>query len=111
MVGSERMGIEGTLHIVRFDGDAASPRYSVMFAPYSSHGGALPQLPLSDSEALRAFLLEIGVPAETVNHVLIELTAKGAVSLQKSVLSVEQLRHYGLLELGIGESIMRYLSV
>lgn len=111
MVGWACMGIEGTLHIVRFDEDPTSSAYSVTFAPYVSHGGALPQLRLSSSEALRGFLLEIGVPPETVNRVLVELTGKGSVSLQHTVLSSEQLRYYKLLELGIGESIMRYLSV
>ena len=104
------MRIEGTLRIVPFDQDPATFRYSVTFAPYDSRGGALPQLRLCDGDALRAFLLEIGVSAATINDVLNELAGKGSAALQNTVLSLEQLRRYKLLELGIGESIMRYIS-
>jgi hypothetical protein len=107
MVGYRSMNVEGTLHIVQFDRDEG---YSVSFAPYVSRGGALPQLRLSNSDALVRFLADIGLTGTRGQEALAGLAAKGSVSLQGISLSLEQLRRHNLLELGIAESIMRYLS-
>jgi hypothetical protein len=99
--------VEGTLRIVRFDDDSG---YAVVFAPLRSGGGALPQLRLATSEALRAFMLDLGVSEAPAEEILTELKASGSVS-RHMVAPFEMLRRYELLQLGVMESILRYLSV
>lgn len=99
--------IDGTLRVVRFDDGSG---YSAVFAPDHSDGGALPQLRLSTREALKAFLLDIGLSEASTDQVLAELSAKNSVSCHTGV-SFELLGHYGLAPLGVAESIRRYLSV
>ena len=99
--------VEGTLSIVRFDDESG---YAVVFEPLRAGGGALPQLRLPTNEALRAFLLNIGLPEATAEELLTELKASGSVS-RHTVAPFEMLRRYELLQLGVVESILRYLSV
>jgi len=99
--------VEGTLRIVRFDDESG---YAVVFAPVRSGGGALPQLRLPTRESLRAFLHDIGLSDATAEEILSELKAGGSVS-RHTVAPFEMLRRYELLQLGVVESILRYLSV
>ena len=99
--------IEGTLRIVMFDDGSG---YSAMFAPDQSTGGALPQLRLPTRESLRAFLFDIGFKETAAEELLSELAAPGVVS-RHTTAPLEMLRRYELLQLGVVESILRYLSV
>ena len=99
--------VEGTLRIVRFDDESG---YAVVFAPLRAGGGALPQLRLPTRESLRAFLLDIGFSEATTEEILTELAVAGAVS-RHTTAPFEMLRRYELLQLGVVESILRYLSV
>lgn len=99
--------VEGTLRIVRFDDETG---YSAVFVPAHPGGGALPQLRLPTRESLRAFLLDIGFKEATAEEILSELEVTAAVS-RYTAAPLEMLRRYELLQLGIVESILRYLSV
>ena len=99
--------VEGTLRIVRFDDESG---YAVVFAPVHSGGGALPQLRLPTRESLRAFLFDIGFSEAAAEELLTELKASGSMS-RHTMAPFEMLRRYELLQLGVVQSILRYLSV
>ena len=99
--------IEGTLRVVRFDDESG---YSAVFVPDHRGGGALPQLRLPTRESLRAFLVEIGFSEAAAQETIAELATTNAVS-RHTAAPVELLRRYELLQLGVAESILRYLSV
>jgi len=81
-----------------------------VFAPDQLGGGAIPQLRLPTRESLKAFLLDIGFPEATTDEILTEVAAAGTASRHTNA-PFEMLRRYGLLQLGVVESILRYLSV
>ena len=99
--------IEGTLRVVKFDDESG---YSAVFIPDQRGGGALPQLRLPTHESLRAFLLDIGFSEATADEFLTELVTADSVS-RHTAAPVDMLRRYELLQLGVVESILRYLSV
>ena len=97
----------GTLRIVRFDDESG---YSAVFVPDHAGGGALPQLRLPTRESLRAFLLDLGFSEQTAEEILAEIDVKATTS-RHTVAPIEMLRRYELLQLGVVESILRYLTV
>ena len=106
------MNHEGTLRIVHLDADRRSgkPQYSVTYVPYSRGGGALPRRVIGGDDQLRDFLREVQVDQRTIDETLAQVRTAGSVSLQRIVLSDEQLQQHGLQEMGILESVISYLS-
>ncbi|PYN93286.1 MAG: hypothetical protein DMD91_30405 [Candidatus Rokuibacteriota bacterium] len=102
---------EGFLHVLRLgDGLNGEGRYSITFAPYDRGGGALPAREARSPSELREFLSEIGCDGTTIERVVSELQANRRTSMPNVVLSDEQLKRYGLREMGVLQSVLSYLS-
>lgn len=72
---------EGTIHIVALNPGHKAP-YSVVFAPFSGPGGAVPSRRFGDREQLRQFLEdEVGLSRSFVEEALREIHSKGTASV------------------------------
>jgi len=102
----------GSLHLLRLGTDlhTGKPRYSITYAPYDRRGGALPARLAGSTEELRGFLSEIHCDAAAIEQTVDAVEATGRASLPNVILSDDDLRRYGLMEMGIVESIISYLS-
>lgn len=102
----------GSLHIIKLGPDSATGQgqYSVTYAPYDRRGGALPPYVVRGDSELRRFLQEIDVNEPAEDRAFAELNSSGRTSLHNVVLSDEQLKRYGLGEMGIIQSVISYLS-
>ena len=89
---------------------AGDDRYSITYAPYDKGGGALPAREARSLSELKQFLSDIGCDVSTIERVLNDLNTTGRASLPNVVLSDEQLKRYGLQEMGILQSVISYLS-
>jgi hypothetical protein len=111
MLAEEASVIEGTLAILKMgvDRSTGAARHVISFAPYTHGGGALRTMSRYGSEALRQFLIELGLPSEQAASMVkqVEETNRAIPNVQ---LTAEQLKRYGLGEMSIGASIMSYLS-
>ena|SRR6266851_8939781 len=103
---------EGTLHLLDFGPDPTTGvnRYAVNYASYDSHGGALPNVLRQGENGLRAFLAELQIEGSKIERALNDLHEHGRAVIQHVVLSDEQIKRYGLNEMGIIQSIISYLS-
>lgn len=102
----------GTLRVLRLghDPNTAEDRYSITYARYNRRGGALPPYVMRGERELLSFLEDIGVDKSAAESLLAEVRAQGRGSLPNVVITDEQLRRYGLGELGIIQSVISYLS-
>ncbi|MBI1848080.1 MAG: hypothetical protein HYR86_14060 [Candidatus Rokubacteria bacterium] len=102
----------GSLHILRLGLDPVRGeyRYYVTYARYDRRGGALPPYVLQSDSELLGFMREIGVEISDAASTLGDLKLTGHASLHNVGLTNEQLRKYGLEEMGVLESVISYLS-
>ena len=83
---------EGFLHVLRNDG-----QYSVIFAPITGGGGAVPAKHIRGEGKLREFLEnQLRILPRSVEDALAELAAKGSTSIYPFRASPSQLRKMGL---------------
>lgn len=91
------MNREGTLHIVWLNrGQPVLPQYSVGFTDYASSGGAMKTRLINGQIELRNFLTGMGVGQGIVNATFENLSAEGATSVLRVVLSDDTLVSLGL---------------
>src|SRR5258708_25925579 len=106
------MNRNGSLHILRLGPDPTSgvQRYSISYAPYDGHGGALPTVSVRGEEALRDFLTSIHIPPDLADGAIREVSARGRTSVPNVALTDDELAGLGLKEMTILRSIISYLS-
>jgi hypothetical protein len=106
------MDKQGVLHIVRLtiEPDTGTSIYAITYAPYDQRGGALPAREVRGEDVLVSFLKQIRLDDPTISAVLSSLRISGRASVPNIALSDEQLKRYGLSEMGILQSILSYLS-
>ena len=102
----------GALHVLRLGANplTGKDRYSITYTPYDKHGGALPSREAGSPSELQAFLCEIKCDRGMIDGVLSEIQSTGRASIPNVILSDDQLRGYGLQEMGVLQSILSYLS-
>jgi hypothetical protein len=102
----------GSLHVLRLghDPNTGEERFSITYARYDRRGGALPPYVVRGERELLSFLENIGVDKSAAESLLAEMGAQGRGSLPNVVFTDEQLRRYGLGEMGIIQSVISYLS-
>lgn len=89
----------GSIHVVQLEGSRGTvpDRYSVIYAPYSGPGGAVPSVRLDGIQNLREFLMtKLGIRDDVVESALKELTGKGSISIPNVQLRTQELRRLGL---------------
>ncbi len=88
---------EGAIHILAYTHANQSEQYSVIFAPFTGPGGAVPSRRFTDSNELRAFLEgEIGISRSSVEEAFSELQHKGSASIFNVQLTRREARKFGL---------------
>jgi len=88
---------EGAIHILSYTRSSQPEMYSVIFAPFTGPGGAVPSRRFSDSDQLRTFLEdEIGISLSSVDEAFSELQHKGSASIFHVQLTRRQARRLGL---------------
>jgi hypothetical protein len=89
----------GSIHVVRYENskEADSGKYSVIYAPYSGPGGAVPSVKLNSLEALTEFLVErLRIDPSAIEVALKELAHNGSASIPNVQLRTHELRRLGL---------------
>jgi hypothetical protein len=89
----------GSIHVVRSENskETVPGKYSVIYAPYSGPGGAVPSVKLNGLGALIEFLGEkLRVDPSAVEVALKELAIKGSTSIPNVQLRTQELRRLGL---------------
>ncbi len=82
---------EGSIHIIRDVMNDGRQEYSVVFAPYSGTGGAIPSVRLADDQKLRDFLgKRIGVASYLIDQAFSQLATKGSASMFNVRLSLRR---------------------
>jgi hypothetical protein len=82
---------EGSIHIIRDVMNDGRQEYSVVFAPYSGTGGAIPSVRLADDQKLRDFLgKRIGVASYLIDQAFSQLATKGSASIFNVRLSLRR---------------------
>ena len=82
---------EGSIHIIRVVMHDGRQQYSVVFAPYSGTGGAIPSVRLTDDKKLRDFLgKRIGVASYLIDQAFTQLATKGSASIFNVRLSLRR---------------------
>ena len=88
---------QGTIHIVDLGGPNGRKEYSVIFAPYTGKGGAVPSKRLSGLEQLREFLEKrLHIWRSSVDEALAELDRKGNASISQVQLTTREAKKLGL---------------
>jgi hypothetical protein len=88
---------EGAIHIIAHNGSSDDKRYSVLFAPFSGPGGAVPVRHITGLRELRDFLeTRLHVRRGSVDDALAELARRGATSLFHVQLTNRQAKRLGL---------------
>lgn len=88
---------EGSIHIVDYSSPSGNDEYSVIFAPYTGPGGAVPAKRLSGREELRKFLKNrLHIWPAVVDEALAELARKGNASIPQVQLTTREARRLGL---------------
>jgi hypothetical protein len=91
-----KVGTEGAIHILALHANHEGP-YSVIFAPFSGPGGAVPSKRFNDRNQLRRFLEdEIGISRSSVDDALTEIPHKGSASIFHVQLTRREARKLGL---------------
>ena len=87
---------EGAIHIVALNGNDEGP-YSVVFAPFTGPGGAVPSRRFSGREQLREFLEDgIGIPRSTVDNAFFEIRLRKSASVFHVQLTRREAKRLGL---------------
>jgi hypothetical protein len=87
---------EGAIHVLALHPDQDGP-YSVIFAPCTGPGGAVPSRRFAHAQQLRSFLEEdIGIPRSSVDDALSEARRKGGASIFHVQLTRREAKHFGL---------------
>jgi hypothetical protein len=87
---------EGAIHVLALHPHQDGP-YSVIFAPFTGPGGAVPSRRFAHSDELRTFLEEeIGVPRSGVDDALSEIRHKGSASIFHVELTRREAKRLGL---------------
>jgi len=90
----------GSIHIVQLENSRGIvPRkYSVIYAPYSGPGGAVPSLEFEGIESVREFLTsKLHIDRFAADVTLKELSERRSVSIPNVQLKTQELRRLGLL--------------
>lgn len=88
---------EGVVHIVDYSRQGHNRQYSVVFSPFSGHGGALPSKKVSGIERLREFLEEhLLIGKSSVDEAFGELERKGNASIFHVRLTHREAKTLGL---------------
>jgi hypothetical protein len=90
----------GSIHIVQLENSRGTVphKYSVIYAPYSGPGGAVPSVKLDGVENVRAFLTsKLHVDHFAADLALKELSAKRSTSIPNVQLKTRELKRLGLL--------------
>ena len=90
----------GSIHIVQLENSRGIvPRkYSVIYAPYSGPGGAVPSLEFDGIESVREFLTsKLHIDRFAADVTLKELSERRSVSIPNVQLKTQELRRLGLL--------------
>jgi hypothetical protein len=81
----------GSIHITRDVMNGGRQQYSVVFAPYSGSGGAIPSVRLEDDQKLRDFLgKRIGVASYLIDQAFSQFATKGTASIFNIRLSLRR---------------------
>jgi len=89
---------EGSIHILKHVSPDGNQQYSVVFAPYSGTGGAIPSVTLSDNHKLRQFLgRRLGITSYLIDDALTQLSTKGSASIFNVRLSLRRAKTLGLV--------------
>jgi hypothetical protein len=92
-----KAGTEGVLHIVAHSGRGDRKQYSVLFAPFSSRGGAVPSRKIASIEELREFLEDrLRLAKSSVDEAIRELDYKGNASIFEVRLTNKEAKSLGL---------------
>jgi hypothetical protein len=89
----------GSIHIVQFENSRRlSPnKYSLVYAPYSGPGGAVPSLKLDGIESVRDFLVsKLRIHRFAVESAMKELSTTGSTSIPNVQLRRSELKRLGL---------------
>jgi len=89
----------GSIHIVRLENTrgAAPDSYSVIYAPYSGPGGAVPSRKFDSIENLKDFLMtELSIDMSAVESALTDVSRGGSASIPNVQLRPQELRRLGL---------------
>ncbi len=102
----------GSLNVLLLGTDPATgvARYAITYAPYDRRGGALPAREARSETEVMSFLTEVGINPQARETAVAELRRSRRVSIPNVALSDEELRRYGLQEMGIIQSVISYLS-
>jgi hypothetical protein len=88
---------EGSVHIVQYGKAANGNRYSVIFAPYTGSGGAVPSRRFANREDLRRFLEnDLYISRSSIDEALIELSRKASTSIFNVQLTRKDARRLGV---------------
>jgi len=84
---------EGSVHILRDVGPDGNQQYSVVFAPYSGTGGAIPSVRPADENKLRNFLgKRLGIATYLIDEAFTQLSTKGSASIFNVRLTLRRAR-------------------
>lgn len=89
----------GSIHIVQFENSrwVVPERYSVIYAPYTGPGGAVPSIRIDGVQNLTEFLtVKLHIDPVALDAALRELLAKGSTSIPNVQLRTQDLRRLGL---------------
>lgn len=104
---------EGKLRILRIDKTTPADHqaiYWVMFFPYRASGGAIPRHICYGEENLRKALSDLGIEMFYIDQTMKDLEDKKDSCIDHVLLNNDQLRRYGLGELGVFDSIRTYIG-
>jgi hypothetical protein len=88
---------EGAIHILEFARPNQREQYSVIFAPFSGPGGAVPSRRFSGREELRRFLEDkAGVSRSSVDEAFVDLLRNGSASIFHVQLTRREAKKFGL---------------
>ncbi len=88
---------EGVIHIVGGTRPNGSKEYSVIFAPFTGKGGAVPAKRLPGLKELREFLdKRVHIRPTSVDEALAELARKGSTSIFQVQLTTREAKKLGL---------------
>lgn len=89
----------GSIHVVQSENTRGTipGRYTLIYAPYSGPGGAVPSIRIDGLESLKEFLIErLRIDEFAADTALRELSSKGSASIPNVLLGAQDLKRLGL---------------